>query len=87
MNSSDDDELPEIPGTRFPWMSLEKESEAGPSNRIERYKTKMSSSILYIFFSSSSDDELPDIPGTKFPWMKSDDEKNDDEVATNVAER
>ena len=32
MNSSDD-ELPEIPGTRYPWMSLEKdENVAGPSN-------------------------------------------------------
>ena len=28
MNSSDD-ELPEIPGTKYPWMNLEKEKETG----------------------------------------------------------
>ena len=37
MNSSDDDyELPEIPGTRYPWMTTGKESDAGPSNTIKR---------------------------------------------------
>ena len=28
MNSSDD-ELPEIPGTKYPWMNLEKQIETG----------------------------------------------------------
>ena len=41
MNSSDDDELPDIPGTRFPWMTddgVERGSdEAGPSNAPKRY--------------------------------------------------
>ena len=36
MNSSDD-ELPEIPGTRFPWMKDADDIEAGPSNRYDRY--------------------------------------------------
>ena len=40
MNSSDD-ELPDIPGTQFPWMTdQEKErslDEAGPSNVGKRY--------------------------------------------------
>ena len=31
MNSSDD-ELPDIPGTRFPWMRDEDDDDAGPSN-------------------------------------------------------
>ena len=31
MNSSDD-ELPEIPGTRFPWMREGVDDGAGPSN-------------------------------------------------------
>ena len=30
MNSSDD-ELPDIPGTRFPWMKDANDTEAGPS--------------------------------------------------------
>ena len=30
MNSSDD-ELPDIPGTRFPWMKDATDTEAGPS--------------------------------------------------------
>ena len=32
MNSSDD-ELPEIPGTRFPWMKEPDDNEAGPSSK------------------------------------------------------
>ena len=40
MNSSDD-ELPEIPGTRFPWMTDEEKDrgydEAGPSTSGKRY--------------------------------------------------
>ena len=40
MNSSDD-ELPDIPGTRFPWMTgdgKERSSDgAGPSNAGKRY--------------------------------------------------
>ena len=36
MNSSDD-ELPEIPGTRFPWMKDAEDIEAGPSNQYDRY--------------------------------------------------
>ena len=38
MNSSDD-ELPDIPGTRYPWMTEagnEGPSDAGPSHREER---------------------------------------------------
>ena len=38
MNSSDD-ELPDIPGTRFPWMSDNvDESGAGPPGTAKRYK-------------------------------------------------
>ena len=41
MNSSDDDELPDIPGTRFPWMTDERRERcsdgAGPSNTGKRY--------------------------------------------------
>ena len=33
MNSSDD-ELPDIPGTKYPWMQTE--VEAGPSNTYKR---------------------------------------------------
>ena len=40
MNSSDD-ELPDIPGTRFPWMTDRENErgfdEAGPSNTGKRY--------------------------------------------------
>ena len=36
MNSSDD-ELPDIPGTRFPWMKDPDDNEAGPSNISKRY--------------------------------------------------
>ena len=40
MNSSDD-ELPDIPGTRFPWMTDEVkergDDEAGPSSTTKRY--------------------------------------------------
>ena len=40
MNSSDD-ELPDIPGTRFPWMTDERRErgpdEAGPSHASKRY--------------------------------------------------
>ena len=43
MNSSDDDELPDIPGTRFPWMSEDHNdgndddaSMPGPSHRVDR---------------------------------------------------
>ena len=40
MNSSDDDELPDIPGTRFPWMTDEWRERcadgAGPSNTGKR---------------------------------------------------
>ena len=35
MNSSDDD-LPDIPGTRFPWMKEPDDNEAGPSNMPKR---------------------------------------------------
>ena len=34
MNSSDD-ELPEIPGTRYPWMKEVDDNEPGPSNRTK----------------------------------------------------
>ena len=30
--NSDDDELPDIPGTHFPWMKYVDEPTAGPSN-------------------------------------------------------
>ena len=34
MNSSDD-ELPEIPGTKYPWM-YDRDGDAGPSNQLQR---------------------------------------------------
>ena len=37
MNSSEDDELPDIPGTRYPWMNIERDDEAGPSTASRRY--------------------------------------------------
>ena len=47
MNSSDDDELPDIPGTRFPWMTETKGGldEAGPSTSGRRYSQQSHSFV------------------------------------------